>query len=215
MNLPRNVVHPLGLPVILLTSLLSVAVLAGAATGSPRPLPLSARLLQPGEFVGFRREPTINRFRTVTAWVGASPHPTAAQASAQRARLGREGFKGVVLEYLDSGSGRRDGLSWVMQLGSPAAARAELAASLRDNKAQSLSDGGSFRPYLLGAIPGALGYQVRINGQVGENAFFADGPFLYLIGEGWSAGDKHPPTRGRLIAAMTTLYKRVHGHSAA
>jgi hypothetical protein len=210
-NLPR----PFRLPVISLASLLLIGVLSGVAAGSPRPLPLSAHLIQPGEFVGFSREPAINRFRTVTAWVAASPHPTAAQASAQRARLRREGFKGVVSEYLDSGSTRRNGLSWVMQLGSPASARAELAASLRENKAQSLSDGGSFRPYFIPTIPGALGYQVRINGQVGENAFFADGPFLYLIGEGWSVGEKNRPTRARLIAAMTTLYKRVHGRSAA
>jgi hypothetical protein len=202
-------------PVVSLASLLSIAVACGVAAGSTRPLPLSARLIQPGELAGFSPEPTINRFRTVAAWVAASPHPTAAQASAQSSRLHREGFKGVASEYLNSSARPRDGLSWVMQLGSPASARAELAASLQDNKAQTLADGGLFRPYPVTSIPGASGYQVRINGQLGENAFFADGPFLYLIGEGWSAGDRSPPTRARLIAGMTTLYRRVHGRSPA
>jgi hypothetical protein len=205
--------HLFRLLVACLAGVVWIGVLSGSATGSPRPLPLSVRLIQPGEFVGFSPEPTINRFATVTAWVAASPHPTATQASAQSARLRREGFKGVVSEYLNSASRKRDGLSWVMQLGSPASARAELAASLRDNEAQSVADGGSFQPYSVKTIPGALGYQVRINGQIGENAFFADGPFLYLIGEGWTFGDRNPPTRARLIAAMTTLYKRVHGRS--
>ena len=44
---------------------------------------------------------------------------------------------------------------------------------------------------LLGTwIKAARGYQVSGNGFVGENILFADGPFLYLVGEGSTVGRK-------------------------
>lgn len=101
-----------------------------------------------------------------------------------------------------------------MQLGSPAGARAELTASFRAFKAQAVAAGGSFSAYPVPAVPGGRGYRVVGHGQVGENIFFADGPFLYLVGAGWSAGIGNPPTRAGLIAAVTKLYERVHGRPA-
>jgi hypothetical protein len=102
-----------------------------------------------------------------------------------------------------------------MHLGSAASARAELAASLREYKAENVAHGGSVSAYSVGAIPGARGYHVAGSGQfAAENILFADGPFLYLNGEGWSPGSKNAPTRAGLIAAVTKLYKRVHGHPA-
>jgi hypothetical protein len=80
-----------------------------------------------------------------------------------------------------------------------------------ENKAAS---GGSFSAFPVPAIPGARGYRVSGGGSVGENIFFADGPFLYLVGQGRSSGDKTPPTRAGLIAAVKKLYTRVHGHPA-
>jgi hypothetical protein len=44
---------------------------------------------------------------------------------------------------------------------------------------------------------------------------FADGPFVYLIGNGWTVGTKNPPPRSALVAAVTKLYRRVHGHPPA
>jgi hypothetical protein len=102
-----------------------------------------------------------------------------------------------------------------MQLGSAASARAELNVDLTENKTQTTSSGGSFSAFPVPAIPGAEGYRVSGGGSVGENIFFADGPFLYLVGQGWSSADTNPPTRAALITAATTLYRRVRGHAAA
>ncbi len=44
---------------------------------------------------------------------------------------------------------------------------------------------------------------------------FADGPFVYVIGNGWVPGAKSAPPRSALIAAVTRLYGRVHGHPPA
>jgi hypothetical protein len=46
----------------------------------------------------------------------------------------------------------------------------------------------------------------------GDNVMFTDGPFVYLIGNGWTVGAKKPPRSG-LLAAVTKLYQRVHGRS--
>lgn len=196
---------------------LSVAVVAGLLVGtgvalaSPKPLPLRARLLEQGDFAGFRPESTKHSFKTAKAWVASGPHPTVAQTSAEIARLRREGFVAVLSEFLDRGSARGSGVSWVMQLGSAASARAELKVDLTENKAAS---GGSFSAFSVPAIAGARGYRVSGGGSGGENIFFADGPFLYLVGQGWSSADKNPPTRAGLITAAMTLYRRVHGHPA-
>jgi hypothetical protein len=196
---------------------LSVAVVScllvgtGVALASPKPLPLRDRLIKQGDFAGFRPESTKQSFKTAKAWVVGGPHVTVAQMSAEIARLRREGFVAVLSEFLDRGSARGSGLSWVMQLRSAASARAELNVDLTENKAQG---GGSFSAFSVPAIPGARGYRVSGGGVVGENIFFADGPFLYLVGQGWSSGDKTPPTRAGLIAAVKKLYTRVHGHPA-
>ena len=100
------------------------------------------------------------------------------------------------------------------QLGSPVSARAELATTFGDYKAQNVASGGSVSQYAVPGVIGALGYRVAGSGHVGENILFADGPFLYLVGEGWAAGDKHPPTRAQLEAGVRRLYERVHGHPA-
>jgi hypothetical protein len=197
---------------------LSIAVVAGLLVGtgvalaSARPLPLRDRLIKRGDFAAFRPESRTHSFKTAKAWVVAGPHPSAAQTSAEIARLHREGFVAALAEFLDRGSARGSGLSWVMQLGTAASARAELKVNLTENKAAS---GGSFSAFSIRAIPAAHGYRVSGGGAVGENIFFADGPFLYLVGQGWSSGNKNPPTRAGLIRAATILYRRVHGHPAS
>jgi hypothetical protein len=101
-----------------------------------------------------------------------------------------------------------------MQLASAASARAELAAVLRDTKHHFRS---IFTAFSAPVIPGARGYHVGGPGNpsAGDNLLFADGPFLYLVGQGWAYGIKNPPSRSGLIAAATSLYKRVHGHPPA
>jgi hypothetical protein len=198
--------------VAVLVTALSVGT--GAAFASEKPLPLRDRLIEQGDFAGFRPEPTTHSIKSANAWVARGPHVPAAQASADVARLQREGFVAVQTEFLDRGPARQDGLSWVMQLGSGAAARSELNTDLDENKTETTAGGGSFSLFSVPAIPDAKGYRVSGGGAVGENIFFADGPFLYLVGQGWSSASKNPPTRAGLVSAATTLYRRVHGHPA-
>jgi hypothetical protein len=93
-----------------------------------------------------------------------------------------------------------------MQLGSAASARAELATEVRYEKATQ-----ALLTFRVSTIPGALGF----GGSGGENIVFADGAFLYLVGNAWAARSTHNPRHAALIAAITKLYQRVHGHPAA
>jgi hypothetical protein len=189
----------------------SLVVLPGASA-SPRPLPLTERLIARGEFVGFRPEPGLARYTTAQLWVQADPQLTTAQRAAQLARLRREGFRGLDQEFLDRRGVNGAGVSWVMRLGSAAAARAELTASINGYKAEDTAKGATFTPFVVKGVPFARAFELSGAGQIGENVFFADGPFLYLVGQGWAMGDTHAPTRAGLIAAVKRLYHRVHGH---
>ena len=166
---------------------------------------MSARLLKRGEFPGFTLE-APKSFKTVKAWVAGDASLTPAQARAQGARLTREGFKEVLAEFLDDAQGPRTGLSTVMQLGSAASARAELAAEVRFETTYHAP-----LTFRVSTIPGAVGF----GGGGGENIVFADGPFLYLVGNAVLGSTTHNPKHAALIEAATKLYQRVHGHPAA
>ena len=201
-------------PSLVLALVAALSVSTGVAFAATKPLPLSDRVIKQGDFAGYRPESTTQSIASAKAWVAGGPHVPAAQSSADVARLQRQGFVAVLIEFLDRGAARQDGLSWVMQLGSAASARAELNVDVSENKSETTAGGGSFSLFSVPAIPGAEGYRVSGGGSVGENIFFADGPFLYLIGQGWPSGEKNSPTRAGLIAAATNLYRRVHGHPA-
>jgi hypothetical protein len=205
------------LPFSSAATLLAVTALLGCgiATASPGPLPPSARLIRAGDFSGFRPDPGLSTFTTPELWVAANPSLTAAQRSAEIARLHRHGFVRVVSEFLDRKALSQSGVSWVMQVRSAADARAELKANFDYFEALDKASGGLFSAYSVPAIPGAKGFRVIGHGQVAENVFFADGPFLYLVGAGWPISDKQPPARAQLVAAALRLYKRVHGRPAS
>jgi len=178
------------------------AVWAGVAAGSPKPLSLSARVLQRGEFPGFTLE-APKLIKAAKAWVEMDTSLTPAQVRAQVARLTREGFKEVLAEFLDDAQGPRMGVSTVMELGSAAAARAELAAEVRYATTHQAPV-----TFHVGTIPGAVGF----GGGGGENITFADGRFLYLVGNAWQTPTTHNPMHAALTEAATKLFRRVHGH---
>jgi len=194
-------------------AMLAVSLLVGAGStavsAAPTPLPLSARLIKPGEFV-FSPSGKPTRYASAKAWVGPPSFGfTAAQTAAETASLRIDGFKSTLLESL----GSHAGISWVMELASPASARAALATTFHYS---TLPVGGVklLATFSDPAVPGSRGYEVSGHGSHGQNILFADGPFLYLLGDGWLNGSTNPPTRFALLAGLTRLYKRVHGHPA-
>jgi hypothetical protein len=192
-----------GLRVVLFVGLIALAIAAweGAFAATPRPSPLASRVIGHGEFKGYTPG-AQHSYNTPSAYI-ADEAPS--QRNADIARLTSEGFKAGLTEDLYDAQGPQSGpgVSDVMQLGSAASARAELAAQKR------LVFRGFIR-FPVKTIPGAVGFR----GRGGENVLFADGPFVYLVGYGWFEKPLTPPRHSALIDAATKLYTRIHRHSA-
>jgi hypothetical protein len=195
------------LAVVVLASFVLLAGVACGATAKSKPLAMTARVVRPGEFKGYTPEDP-RAFSSPRAYLAGGANMTPAQLTAWIARLTREGFERDVTEFLEGAQGPGTGLSGVMQLGSDASARAELAAELR------FYEGRLAQTFRVKTIPGAVGYGFSGSGEGGENVLFADGPFLYLVGYGW-IGNARSPRHSALIDAATKLYMRVHGHPAS
>jgi hypothetical protein len=175
-----------------------------------QPLPLTARVVAHGELAGFGPfgQAHVRTFTTPGSFLAAYQQAaTPSQVSAWVALLKREGFVAVAAEPLGSRAANRGGLSWAMELGSPAAAKSELAKEVRSDESH-----GPVSRFVVGGVPSAVAFRLGTSSSGGDNIFFADGRFLYFVGDGWNAGGK--PARAALIAAAQTLYKRVHDHPA-
>ena len=90
-------------------------------------------------------------------------------------------------------------------------ARPSFSASTGTRRDASI--GASVSRFAVKGVPSARGLDVRGSGQVGYNVD-PDGPYLYLVGEGWAIGDKNPTHPLGLVSAVKKLYERVHGHTA-
>ena len=187
-----------------------VARPSSAATGQP--LPLAGRVLRAGEFPGFIPKQQPSALTDVAAWNKVAP----SGGVDVRARLMREGFVAGVREDLTWTKGNdRGALSAAVRLGSPTAARAEIAQELRDFHAEVGHRGVlTYTAFAVPGLPAAHGFTKTATDGAGHNIIWADGPFIYHVGVGWGAQVTDKPTQGQLISAARTLYSRVHGRAA-
>jgi hypothetical protein len=174
----------------------SVAAI-GVAAASARPtgsvLPLTARVLHAGEFLGLSPAGRVVVVRSPEQWAQHVPPGGVFDAASLR----KDGFAGGIFENLHWQARNFDGLSMVVQMGSPAAARKYLTMYK-----------GFGTPFSVSGIPGARGF----GDTGGTNIVFTDGNYAYLVGAGWQPGSAHTVNKAQLLAAATLLYHRVHGH---
>jgi hypothetical protein len=185
----------------------SAATQAQTQSASPltRTSPMTQRVLQNGQLAGMNvhSAPTVETDPLV--WVAGENLPPAVQ-KAEVARLRRLGFRGAAHEDLITPTNpNRFGLSLVEQFSSRRSADAELA------RLPTPGPGARWALFSVPAIPGARGFEASGGGQGGRNVAFVAGPFYYLVGAGWQAGDANAVTRTQLIAGAVLLYRRVHG----
>ena len=177
-----------------------------------KPLPLARRVILPGEFPDFVPKQQPKALTDVAAWNKVAP----SGGVDVRARLTREGFVAGVREDLSWTKGNdRGALSVAVRLGSPSAARAEIAQQLRDFHGEVGHRGVlTYTAFAVRGIPGAHGFTKTAKDGAGHNIIWADGPFTYHVGVGWGAQVKDTPTQAQLISAAMTFYSRVHGRAA-
>ena len=164
------------------------------------------------ELAGFvaKRAPVVQT--DVTEWAKVAPSGGIDVA----ARLRRGGFVAGVREDLIWTNGNdRGALSVVVRLRSSHAAQTEIAQQLRDFADEPhRGRAKTYAAFSVPGIPGAHGFALTTSATSGLNIIFADGPYLYHLGVGWGNQVTNPPTRTQLIAAASTLYKRVHPRPA-
>jgi hypothetical protein len=176
-----------------LASIVALGVGTASATSTASALPLTARVLHAGDFLGLKPANGVVVVRNAEQWALKEPPGGVFDA----ALLRKDGFVGGIFENLHWQARNIDGLSMVVQLGSSAAARKYLTMYT-----------GLATPFSVSAIPGAHGF----GDQGGINIVFSDGDYAYLVGAGWQPGSAHTVTKAQLHAAATLLYHRVHGH---
>ena len=200
---------------MVLVALLPLAAQGSRSSGraSGKPLSLAGRVLRAGEFPGFVPKQHPATLTDVAAWNRVAP----SGGVDVRARLTREGFVAGVREDLTWTKGSdRGALSAAVRLGSPRAARAEIAHQLRDFAAEPGHRGVlTYSRFAVPGIPGAFGFTKTAKDGAGHNIIWADGPFTYHVGVGWGAQVTDKPTQAHLISAARTLYSRVHGQAAS
>jgi hypothetical protein len=185
-----------------LCALLVAAIATRPATASTA-LPLTARVLAPGELPGMKPLSPPVVVRGASAWVTAS-FPKSSRA-AELARFRSLGFvAGIDENLITPGNTDRYGLSAMEEFSSAKAARGELAHAAAANP--------TWTHFSVPGIPGARGFELTRGASPGRNVGFTDGPFYYIVGAGWLGSASNAVSRAQLVSTALVLYHRVHGH---
>jgi len=185
-----------------LCALLVAAIAARPATASSA-LPLTQRVLAPGELAGMKPLSPPVVVRGASAWVTAS-FPKSSRA-AELARFRSLGFvAGIDENLITPGNTDRYGLSAMEEFSSAKAARGELAHAAAANP--------TWTHFSVPGIPGARGFELTRGASPGRNVGFTDGPFYYIVGAGWLGSASNAVSRAQLVSTALVLYHRVHGH---
>jgi hypothetical protein len=185
------------------------AVTAGLAAVAMAAVPLQRFIVKRGEETGFRPQGKPHLFRTARSWL-AYGGDTGAQLATDTARLRLEGFVQALVQNLSDDNGTPDnsgGLSLVVRLGSPGAAKAEQGVEL----AQDIAGQGLARihRFKVAGVPHARGFTVIIPGAPGSaaNAMFTEGSCLLLLGDAIPGTNPAPPVE----AGVKAIYRRTNG----
>jgi hypothetical protein len=189
--------------VVVAAALVALAA-AGSAAGRPQaaPLPLPQRVLHAGELGGLAPVSSPRVTRSAADW--------GLQSNMDPGALRRNRFVAGIWEQLQWPARQWAGLSSVGQFGSPKLAAAVIGPDVAARIAQAKGNGGTGTPFAVPGIPGARGLSVTSRGTAGYDVEFADGPFWYLVGVGFAAGNARD-AKAQLLAAAHRLYRRVHG----
>lgn len=174
---------------------------------------LAPYVVRAGEEAGFSAIGAPTFTSSAAAWTAGDP-----TAAADAKRLRGEGFRGALTENTAGVDGTA-GVSWVIELASPAAAKSEEQAQLKDIAAQSPSPVTRFT---IKQLPTSAGFTSRGNSktqvdasetpadEVDANVLFVEGSCVLLVGD--QTGSRINPSPP-VIGGALTIYGRT-AHSA-
>jgi hypothetical protein len=172
---------------------------------------LGPHLIAPGELQGFAPS-KISAAKKPLDWItlgGLAPEGYRKEAR----RLRNLGFvAGANEQFEPTGESAAQAVSVVERFKTEAAAKTELATQIGKTRTTSK---GRFVPFKVPGISNARGFDLPGPKSDGHNVAFVDGPYYHLVGTGFHKGDKSPPSREVVIAAVEAMYKRLHGKTSA
>ncbi|MGD0198063.1 MAG: hypothetical protein ABSC56_09190 [Solirubrobacteraceae bacterium] len=187
----------------------ALALTGGSAALGAKSSPattLANYLVQGGEETGFVPAGKPSTFKTAEAW------GSVLDAKGAPARLTKEGFVSALSEYTlytpKRGSG--GGISWAVELGSAANAKAEASA---DYKQLAVGSEGAtvVERYALKGIADSRAWTSEALGFVSANVIFIEGRCVMLIGVERTQGGTGTNTVAPMEAAADSIYKHSHG----
>lgn len=192
------------LRLVVLIAVLASLSLAGVALAAVR---LDKFIARNGEETGFTHQGAPHTYATVHAYVAAFNRP---QRKAAAARLRREGFVRALYQYMtyvqspDNGGG----LSFVVELGSRKAARAEQRVQLRQDIAAQ--GNATVHDFKVPGVPGVTAFTATLSPHPGgaANALWTEGRCLLLVGDSIPASNLAGPVK----AGVEAIYRRTGGH---
>lgn len=162
---------------------------------------LAPYVVRAGEEAGFSAIGAPTFTGSAGAWTAGDP-----AAAADAKRLRREGFRGGLTEYT-AGVNDAAGVSWVIELASPSAAKSEEQSQLKE--AIAAESPSPVKRFTIKQLPTSAGFTSRGNSktevnpsetaaaEVDANVLFVEGSCVLLVGDQTgSAIDPSPPVIG-------------------
>jgi hypothetical protein len=171
----------------------SSSTTSSSAQGGSAKLALSAYLVRAHEETGMQRTGPATADMTAAQWTANG----APDAAAENTRLAKEGFHEVISVQTSQG------VSWVMQLGSPSAATREEATELKEFASGPQAAPNTTR-FTIPGIPSAKGW---VFPDADANVLFTEGRCLMLVGDDLTTSDNKLP----VVAAAHAIWTRTHG----
>jgi hypothetical protein len=187
---------------------LFAAALAGltlAAVASAASAPISNYIPRGNEETGFMATARPTVYTTVSAWGKWVGKPAAARES-------EEGFVTAASEQTGytANTNAGAGTAWVVELGSAADARKDVAA---EYSALAVPGGGwkLTKKYSLSALPGSHAWTLAGQGDLAANVIFAEGRCVLLVGDERAGSGALSEVESPIQAGAEAIYKRTHG----
>jgi len=150
-------------------------------------------VVRAGEETGYSPSgaPTFNS--SAAAWAKGNP-----KAAADAKRLRGEGFRAALTEHTTGPNGT-GGVSWVIALASPTAAKSEEQAKLTEDIAQN----SPVRRFTIKQLPTSEGFAAKGTVAV-ANVLFVEASCVLLVGDSTDGANPYPP----VIAGALKVYGR-------
>jgi hypothetical protein len=154
-------------------------------------------LVRSGEEPGYSLEGEPILSSTPMEWAKGEKDPTP-----EVARLTSEGFRDAVIQHTAANEGA--GVSWVIQLATPSAARHELKASY----GRAAAEQNPVSPFAISELPGSQGFVSHGTGGSAANVWFREGSCVLLIGD--LASSRTDPMPAVTAAALSIYHATEH-----